>query len=305
MAPRLEDAAIRQTTWRIAKGGAMQSAANGSTPTATKSDRDRVRLEALARLWSAAARSSDGAQAASEHLWQRRLSAALAIRQARTGADLASLAELLPPSTDGNDAPSLANPRSYVIVSAHAAAGETVAILASEHGAERVGRFGPDAVLEAPASQARRFADQLQRDAADVERPVVVANSAFIGDRAEWFERAFAEREFESFAAADAMWAIDVLREPTSVLPPGRWWIALGIVAVGAACLCSAPRRRAAEWFARQPHFALTALGVVWWLVLAPGWIGLALIVAGIAFAWRTAWKLPQVPRFVHPSSHA
>jgi hypothetical protein len=176
---------------------------------------------------------------------------------------------------------------------------------AEQFGAKPFGRFGDEVVFRIPAAQAERFADELVRDAEGAPRAAIVASPPKIVDRSALFRRAFADRSFESTSVDGPAWNHASSPPARPRLPVARWAIALGILAVAIAATRPRLRAHAAAWLSRQPHLALAAVGLSWWLLLWPGWIGLVIVAISIASAWRLTWPLPSVTARARPSHHA
>lgn len=304
-APRLEDAQVRRTMWRIAPANAPPFA--GATTASHKHESERVaaRMDALGQLSAAAARTASDVKTPVELRWQQRVAAAIADAD-QNARQPNSLALPQPPTPNNATATVPAAHWSYVIAGDLVAATSIAATtMADQFGAKAFGRFGDDEVFQVPSAQAQRFAEQFVRDAEGAPRAVVVTSPPKVTDRATLLFDAVANRAYDSSVSEGAEWT-RAAPSLTAVSPPiSRWAIALGIVALTITLARPSVRWRAAAWLSRQPHLAIAGVGMLWWLFLWPGWIGLAVAAIGIASAWRLAWPLPKVAVRPRPSSHA
>jgi hypothetical protein len=303
----LADAQIRRTTWRFASFDSLQAREMTSSRATGGSDNRLVaaQLDASRQLSAAAARTPSDVKAPVELRWQRRFAAAEVNAQRNAlREDSPAFSRLLAPA-DATTTQQYAN-WSYVIAGDLVAVDSTAAaILAEQFGAKSFGRFGDDEVFQAPSAQAQRFADQFVRDAEGAPRAVVVASPPKVTDRAALLLDLSAGEPRESSVSDGAEWTrLAPAKVPVS-LPLTRWAIAMGIVALSIAFIRKGVRWRAAAWLSRQPHLTIAGVGMLWWLFLWPGWIGLVIAAIGIVSAWRLTWPLAKVASRPRPSSHA
>ena len=94
----------------------------------------------------------------------------------------------------------------------------------------------------------------------------------------------------EYYSARFTTVEVNYARTPAGDLP-ARLTAAVGLLAAALVLYLVASRGQVGEWLARWPHACGVAVGIAWWLFLAPSVLGLVLVAVSVLGAFRSPWK--------------